>query len=68
MRKNPMYANVEEMQCGDVLEEISDNSVAEISGGTMSLTIAYTVTSWAVGNKGKICTMTIECMGSGCKF
>lgn len=41
-----------------VLEEIADQELAESHGGT---TIPYTVMSWALGNDGYVCTLTVEC-------
>ena len=74
MRKNPMYAQSDDLRYGDLMEEIRDNVGA--SGGTVTTVetaiiiplaipvarYAYRAASWALGEQGSICTMTAECM------
>lgn len=47
-----------------LLEEIEDQDLA-VSGGTDPITISvYTVTSYVIGNKGYVCTATVECQNN----
>lgn len=56
----------------DLLEEISEQSSFDVSGaGQIWTSTLYTCStcyavSWALGNNGRICTATVECM-SNCK-
>ena len=54
----------------NLLEEISEQSSNDMSGAGQIWTYTlYTCStcyavSWALGNNGKICTATVECMGN----
>ncbi len=45
----------------DVFEEIEEQAQADQAGGT-----TYWAISWLLGNKGYVCTLTVECQ-SGCR-
>ncbi|MCX5581951.1 plantaricin C family lantibiotic [Streptomyces erythrochromogenes] len=45
----------------DILEEINEQNLDGLSAGTIFETVTYTVASWALGNNGRLCTVTVEC-------
>ncbi|MFE5871738.1 plantaricin C family lantibiotic [Streptomyces roseifaciens] len=46
----------------DILEEIAEQNLDGMSAGTFTIeAVTYTVASWALGNNGKLCTVTAEC-------
>ncbi len=45
----------------NVFEEIDEQAQASQAGGT-----TYFVVSWLLGNRGYVCTLTVECQ-SGCR-
>jgi len=53
-----------------VLEEISDQDLSAVTGGTNTSTIVTTLlclgASYALGNHGYVCTATVECQ-SNCR-
>ncbi|GKU26676.1 plantaricin C family lantibiotic [Clostridium folliculivorans] len=53
-----------ELPCGDVNYEISENQGLDVTGGTFSGgTISITLSVY-MGNKGSVCTWTIECQSN----
>lgn len=54
--------------CSNVLEEIKEHEECSIAGGTMLTTKGYhdgyIIASALLGNKGKVCTATVECQNN----
>lgn len=42
-----------------LLEEIGEQDLENVNGGTVGIT--YPILSWALGNDGYVCTLTVEC-------
>lgn len=60
MLKNPILRNITNAginnPAGNILEEIAEIDMHDVSGGTFI--------SCFLGNKGRFCTLTVECMPS----
>lgn len=41
----------------NLLEEIAEQDLQDVNGGTAT----YPIISWALGNDGYVCTLTVEC-------
>lgn len=72
MKKNPINRNMD-MGCGDIWSEINENAdiVENVSGGTestaiiaLSIYVGYEQLSIKFGNKGSVCTGTVECQNN----
>lgn len=69
MLKNPVLRNKVgyegENPSGNVMEEIKDHDVVgAISWGTVLTTLACLGASYALGDKGQVCTATVECINN----
>lgn len=69
MLKKPILRNKmgfeEENPSGNVMEEIKDHDVVgAISWGTVLTTLLCLGVSIAVGDKGQVCTATVECQNN----
>ena len=69
--KNPILRNREDYKIvnpvGDTLEEIAEQDMSVQVGGTLpTLTVSLCgiIASKPLGNNGKLCTITKECMAS----
>lgn len=69
--KNPVLRNKVQCElvdpCSNVLEEIKEHEECSIAAGTGTMptcTYWYNVTSVVLGNKGKVCTATVECQNN----
>lgn len=40
-----------------LLDEIAEQDLDTVNGGT----VTYPILSWALGNDGYVCTLTVEC-------
>lgn len=72
MKKNPILRSMD-LGCGDIWSEIDENVdiIENVSGGsestamlTLSIYVGYEKLSQKMGNKGSICTATVECQNN----
>lgn len=76
MKKNPIMRNAENLACGNLVNEIDENSkvLDAVNGAGFWNTVVCTILqgtlgcgiSYLVGNGGYVCTYSYEC-SKGCR-
>lgn len=71
MKKNPILNGMEENSCGNLVNEINENSniLDAVNGAGWQWTVCTVLqgtigcaVSWALGNGGYACSYSVECM------
>ncbi len=61
--KNPMVRGKVDTPVGNVLTELKEEEQYDLAAGTITLS-SCAIFSKPLGNKGYLCTITVECMPS----